>query len=375
MKKAIYFFSSLLLLVILQTGFGTAQSLSDGKAGPRVMTYNVDEGTDFLEVQAANGTFAFLQAVGQTITNVRLTDPPARMQAVATQIVAAQPDLVSLQEVDKWSSAPVINAQLQCGPSFTVEFDMLQELLDALAAQGAHYQVASRVTQYNFPAFPGLLPPSYANGLCVKVLNENVILARSDLDPSKFQLSNPQSGQFTNIVYFTLPNPPGGTLPEPRSWCSVDVNFKGRPFRFIDTHLESNDAAIRRLEGGELRALPNVTSLPVIVAMDSNAPAAPLPQDLTYTDFIGAGYNDVWSQIAPEFPGFTCCQAPLDNNLVSQLYQRIDLILTLGDIEAQKIALFGATTSSKTPGGLWPADHAGVAAQLKTDVKAASATP
>jgi hypothetical protein len=68
-------------------------------------------------------------------------------------------------------------------------------------------------------------------------------------------------------------------------------------------------------------------------------------------------------------PGLTCCQAELDNNPVSQLYQRIDLILTLGNAEVQNIALFGADPATRIAGGLWPSDHAGVAAQLVLENK------
>ena len=98
--------------------------------------------------------------------------------------------------------------------------------------------------------------------------------------------------------------------------------------------------------------------------MDSNAQAAPTPLDPTYTDFIAAGYSDVWSEIFPGVPGLTCCQAQFVDNPISQLYQRIDVILTLGDVIAQNIALFGINQNDKTPDGLWPSDHAGVAAQI-----------
>ena len=104
--------------------------------------------------------------------------------------------------------------------------------------------------------------------------------------------------------------------------------------------------------------------MPVVLAMDSNAQAFPLPQDPTYVDFSLAGYDDVWTELFPSLPGLTCCQAELDNNPVSQLYQRIDLILTRGPVGTQNIALFGANPASKTADGLWPSDHAGVAAQL-----------
>jgi hypothetical protein len=49
-------------------------------------TYNVNEGTDFLEIQAATALNSFFVAVGQTITQVRESNPPARMRAVAEQI-------------------------------------------------------------------------------------------------------------------------------------------------------------------------------------------------------------------------------------------------------------------------------------------------
>lgn len=337
---------------------GAPQALSNGKGDLRVMTYNVDEGTDFLEVQQATNLTQFLIAVGQTITQVRATNPPARMQAVAKQITAAAPMLVSLQELDQWSTGSFNPFTGTCGP-VTLEFDLLQELLDALVSQGAHYQVAVQAQQYAFPPTPGLILPS--TFICAQVVNHVAILARTDLDVSKFQWSNPQSDQYANKLFFPTPL---GTLPEPRAWVSVDAEFHGKAFRFIGTHLESVDPNIRQLQGGELRAGPANTSLPVILAMDSNAQAAPLPQDPTYMDFVAAGYNDAWSKVFPLVPGFTCCQAQFVNNPVSQLYQRIDLILTLGSVETQNVALFGATPPSMTPGGLWASDHAGVAAQL-----------
>jgi hypothetical protein len=351
---------SLIVGIVCVQASAVGEQLSNGKGDLRVMTYNANEGTDFLEVQQATDPFSFLGAVVQTITQVRATNPPARMQALAKQIIAASPALVSLQELDQWSSGPLDPRTFTCG-SMTTEFDMLQELQDALAAQGAHYQIAAQAQQYAFPATPGAIFP-YGPFLCVQVVDHIAILARTDLDPSKFQWSNPQSAQYVSTLVFTTPT--GAMLPLPRAWVSVDATSHGRPFRFIGTHLESVDPRIREQQGAELRNGPANTSWPVVVAMDSNAQAAPPPQDPTYIDFALAGYTDVWSEIFPGVPGLTCCQAELDNNTVSQLYQRIDLILTLGPIEAQNIALFGADPSSRTRDGLWPSDHAGVAAQL-----------
>jgi endonuclease/exonuclease/phosphatase family metal-dependent hydrolase len=292
------------------------------------------------------------------------------MRALAKQILAASPDLVALQELDKWSTGPLNPSTFTCG-NMTLEFDMLRELQDALAAQGGHYKLEVRQQQYAFPPTPGAILPT-GPFLCVQVVNEIAILTRTDLDPSKFQVINPRSAQYVHTLEFVTPV---GTLPLPRAWASVDATFHGQSFRFITSHLESVDTtllgfpSIREAQGEELRSGPANTALPVIIAMDSNSQAAPLPQDPTYIDFVIAGYNDVWSQLQPGALGLTCCQAELDNNLVSQLYQRIDLILTLGPVEAQNIALFGATPASKTPDGLWPSDHAGVAAQLAVETQ------
>lgn len=80
------------------------------------MTYNVDEGTDYLEVQQATTAAQFLLAVGQTLTQVRATNPPARMKALATQIIAAGPALVSLQELDHWFTGNFDPMTQTCGP-------------------------------------------------------------------------------------------------------------------------------------------------------------------------------------------------------------------------------------------------------------------
>ncbi|AFQ51027.1 hypothetical protein [Burkholderia cepacia] len=361
MKPLRRWLAGLLLLIACFPVAVYAQALSLGGGDLRVMTYNVDEGTDYLELARASGTQQFLVAVGQTITQVRATHPAERMQALAKQIIAAGPALVSLQELDQWSSGPLDTSTLTCGPT-TVEFDMVQELLNALTAQGGHYLVAAHATQYAFPPTPGLILPS--TFLCVQVTNQIAILARTDLEPSRFQWTNPQSKPF--VAHTSFPTPLG-TIPLPRAWVSVDAQFNNKAFRFIGTHLESVDPHIRELQGGELRAGPANTQLPVILAMDSNAQAAPLPQDSTYTDFIAAGYQDAWSVTYPLVPGFTCCQAQLVNNAVSQLYVRSDLILTLGNVNVQRIALFGTSQASKTASGLWPSDHAGVAAQLAVE--------
>src|SRR6202162_825571 len=336
MKHASRRLLGMILLLSALTAATVLPALAQNSAGVlKVMTYNVNEGTDFLQVLSATNPTQFLLGVGEIVTQVQGTNPPERMQAVAAQILAAKPTLVSLQEVDQWYLGTFNPFTQACG-TMQLEYDMLQELTNALAAQGGHYQVVKQVPEITLPPIPGLIPPN--TFLCAALTDNNVILARTDLNPRSFQWSNPQSGQFAAFVPFTTPN---GTIPITRSWASVDVHFHGSTFRFIGTHLESFVPIVREAQGAELRAGPGNTSLPVIVAMDSNAQAFPLPQDPTYSDFMAAGYSELWQGLFPSAPGLTCCQSESDNNPVSQLYQRIDLILTLGNIEGQNIGLFG----------------------------------
>jgi hypothetical protein len=321
-----------------------------------VMTYNVNEGTDFQQVVGTETLQEFLLGVGQVITQVQGTNPPERMQAVAKQILTAEPELLSIQEVDQWYTGTFDPVAGTCS-NMTLQYDMVQELLDDLSTQGGHYEIAAQVIQYAFPPTPGLIPPT--DYICVSVNDYNLVLTRTDLPTSVFEWSNPQTGLFVNEVVLQTPI---GPVTLPRSWASVDAKFFGHPFRYVNTHLESFDASIRELQGSELRAGPAKTTLPVVIGMDSNAQAFPLPLDPTYSDFISAGYNDAWSELFPEIAGLTCCQDETDNNPVPQLYQRIDLVLTLGKVDSWDVKRIGAGSRNRLPDGLWPSDHTGVEA-------------
>lgn len=362
----------LLLVLILAIAFFStmplsAQSLSRGDGDLRVMTYNINEGTDYIEVQAAANAQQFGLAVGATIYQVRATDPHGRMKAVAKQIIAAAPALASLQEIDQWFTGSYDPGTNTCGTP-TLEFDMLTDLMAALNDQGAHYKVAKLNQQWAIPMVPGYIWQTNTF-VCVGVIDYIAVLARTDLPNLVITATDAQT--YHNILYFPVPGTdPQAYLPWPRGWISVDAAFNGKPFRLIGTHLESVDVLnLRGLQAEELRTGPANTSLPVIVALDSNAQAAPEPISPVYTDFMSAGFVDVWSARYPNLPGYTSGQDQFLTNPESKLNTRIDLILLQGPIVPQRIALFGVTQASKTPGGLWPSDHAGVAAQLNVQLR------
>src|SRR5690242_3757581 len=82
-----------------------SQPKLQGEGALKVMTYNVDVGTDYAGMTERDlGTFK--QAASNMVAAVRASDPPARAQAIARQIAMAKPHLVSLQEVATLSTGP-----------------------------------------------------------------------------------------------------------------------------------------------------------------------------------------------------------------------------------------------------------------------------
>jgi hypothetical protein len=92
---------------------------------------------------------------------------------------------------------------------------------------------------------------------------------------------------------------------------------------------------------------------------------APTP----YTKFQEADLVDAWLIRPGNVAGLSCCQLEDLSNRASLLTRRIDLILSREPLNAVKDArLIGAVAADRLapPGkGLWPSDHASVAAGLR----------
>jgi hypothetical protein len=95
----------------------------------RVMTQNMNKGTDLLEVLAAATVPAFVAAVPLAYDIMLTTTPAARAAAMANEIVTRKPLLIGWQEdsILPTGSAP---------PASTVVFDLPQLLLEEGQAGG-----------------------------------------------------------------------------------------------------------------------------------------------------------------------------------------------------------------------------------------------
>lgn len=328
--------------------------VSAQNATVKVMTYNVFQGTDFVEVLSAQTFEQFLAGAQATLDEVNASNLPLRMRAIAHKIAITQPDLVGIQEAALW--------RYGIGPNPTdVLFDPLQELLDALAAEGQHYQAAVIVDEYELQGpMPDLTHYLRANG-------RNVLLARTDRPD--MVVSNPQTAAFHTL--FQIPSALLGNPTIVRGWGSVDVNLHGEEFRFIVTHLENPIPQVPityqliQAQALELSQIPANTNLPVILVGDFNAIANDPtdPSNATYQEMLNLGFGDAWTdRNRPPLPGLTW---PLiDSSTTDTATQRIDFVFYRGHVTSREARLAGDAKQDRVD-NMWPSDHAGLRALLQ----------
>lgn len=320
-------------------------AVSAGATNPRtttVMTINVYQGTELEHVLASHDVPSLVAGATADYGNAVATNFPLRAQALAAEIADAQPTVVGLQEVATWT----VNG--------AVTYDFLQLLVGALAARGLSY--APVIERVNFHA----AAPAIVNGglALVGFTEQTAILARTDLPTDQLKLSNPQSHDFAvRTIFPFLGNPfdVGG------GWLSVDAKVRGKSFRFVTTHMDPITPAARTAQAAQIVAQADGDGIPLVVAGDTNS----TPTTPAYADFVGSGLTDTWAALHPGEAGLTCCHVPPDSidNPASALTERVDYVLTGPGIAPVSETLFN-TGPNEMVGGLWPTDHAAIAATL-----------
>lgn len=271
------------------------------------------------------------------------SDVPARLKADAQEIASAKPGLVALQEAVIWTVTPAGQT------TATVAYDFVVGLQADLARLGSPYAVAAVAD-----GFSGALPVP-AVGV-VGLQDRDVILVRSH-DP-QLSVSNPTSGTYAHDLTVHVA---GAPIAIKRGWGAVDATVGRHHFRVVATHLEAYSNPTRDAQAHELVDLVRGGREPTLVLGDVNSPATGAGSQ-AYDALRAAGWGDAWAQANPGGAGMTCCRTA---NLSSgPLTQRIDMIFTDGAFGAERAWLVGAGASDRTPGGLWPSDHAGVVATL-----------
>ncbi|MGZ4145139.1 MAG: endonuclease/exonuclease/phosphatase family protein [Actinomycetota bacterium] len=336
------------LIAFVAVGLPTT---AHAKAAPELtfMTRNLYLGADIVPLASATDVPSLIAAVDAAWANVQATNFGVRANAIASEIAAAEPDFVGLQEAVTWR----IGATLFPPPS-TVVYDFVTLLLDALSAQGQHYHVviSKEGVDASAPSDFGVL----------RITDHDVLIARDDIGSRGITVANLQSS--TYATNFVVDNPLVGSLVFKRQWVSADVTVGKKTVRVISTHLEVEDfAPVQIAQVQELLAGPAKTNLPIVLVCDCNS-AADGSNTATYSMLLAAGFVDTWTEANGIDPGYSCCQAADLANTTSHLHERIDLVLHKRSVQGESATLVGEQTSDMIS-GLWPSDHAGVVGKLQ----------
>jgi endonuclease/exonuclease/phosphatase family metal-dependent hydrolase len=380
-------------LVAAVAGFTLALGLASGAvAAPKpkpevkperaivdVATYNLYLGADLNPLFSAANYFDLVARAGQVHAAMEATDFTERAGAIAALIAKERPDVVGLQEVALWETAPG-NIATPTAP-FTVEYDFLALLLDELAGRGVPYEEVATNTNFSgtLPISLAGGPPNFPSSRWARFTDHDVILVRSGL-PARHLSVDPASVEEHNFdAELVIPSGVAGVPPfeVPRGWSSVDVTVKGFTFRFFNTHLEAfNDPRevfgyYRNLQAAELAEVIEESPYPAVVVGDINSrPPCDGFNTEAYEILIGVGLVEVWPQVHRKDPcgGNTSGQAADLLNAESELDHRIDTIMFDPDaLTAIRTEVIGDEQRDRsTPSGFWPSDHAGSVATLKT---------
>jgi hypothetical protein len=380
-KRALQIAALFAALTFLAGVADAGKPLRQFQAGPlKVMTQNVYVGGDIL-LPLAVPPEQFPAAAALVIQQIIATNFPERAIVLADEMLAQRPDLIGLQEVY------VVKVCLQVAPSVCpIDQDYLELLLDNLNADAPLYREASTVTNISLANLPATLPDG--TGILVSITDRDVILARAGV-----ATSNPVSANFQARLPVNNPALPGFAVI--RGYTMVDARVAGRDYRFLNTHLEVSGA------GSDLE--PVFRAVQAAQALELVGPGGPLfgddhtqvvvgdfnsnpfegpyvpcaaPGGMCQTPYaVLSGYNyvDTWLERVGAWElGNTCCQATLLDNEESELYERIDLtwVRPAPDhyggpvVRGVQAEVVGDEVADKTPGGLWPSDHAGVATRM-----------
>ena len=296
----------------------------------RVMTRNLYLGADLTPVIGATDLASLVAGGSKVLRQVTATNFPVRAKGLAAEILDAQPELVGLQEVALWRTGPASIAPLLGGPktATTVRYDFLALLLGELNAGEERYRpvVIQEELDFEAPAdengIVGDGPAPISNAeLNARLTLRDVILMRVD---AGVHVSEPMAGHFQHLLEVPIL---GSSLAVTRGWTRVDARVRGgRPFRFVNTHLEAFDPPTLQ---------PSIRALLAagFVAADTGGPP-------------------------------TCCieSDDLTTGTAAMLTQHLDHVLTNAPDTVHLVESF--VTGRAMANGYWDSDHAGVVSAL-----------
>jgi endonuclease/exonuclease/phosphatase family metal-dependent hydrolase len=344
-----------------------------------VMSRNVYLGADLGPAIKAASTPDFIAANGGIIRQVEATNFPVRAKGLAKEILGKKPDLVGMQEVALWREAPPsLGPVLTKTPTATVvKYDFLKLLLAQLNRGETQYRPVVVQNEFDFeapadangvpgdgPAGGGVLANAEVNG---RLTMRDVILARVG---AGVKTSRPESDNYAHVLVEKIAGSTEVTIN--RGWTAVDATVRGsRPFRFVNTHLESFDSreqvpSIRAQQAGELVGPegPATGRLPVILVGDLNSdvPTETAPGDgQAYRALLHAGFRE-----RSTYKPLGCCISEshfdLKSGTTAEFDHKVDHVMT--NRPKAVTLLSSSVTGRKITNGYWDSDHNGLFSSL-----------
>ncbi|WP_299267750.1 endonuclease/exonuclease/phosphatase family protein [Halorientalis sp.] len=334
-----------------------------------VLTRNVYLGVDLFALFDARSLDDVRRIAGELFDGIDPGLVTARVDAMAAEIEATQPDAVALQE----AAAIRVQRPSDFGTDSperaeTVVVDLLAAVQSALSERGLNYEVAASTVTTDVE-----LPADTDDGdVDVRLTDRDALLVRSDVDATATATAT-----FEAAFGVPIPIPGLGDLSVQRGFCAADVTLGGETVTVASTHLSSVSESLRRQQVSELLAqLP--TDRPVVVGGDFNS--GPGGETAAY-DQLTAELTDAYAESHPDRDGFTCCQGGDLRNANSRLDRRIDGLLFRGDVSVAATSRVGHRPEDRVRYDadgetvqVWPSDHAGVVGTFAVGASGSGAT-
>jgi endonuclease/exonuclease/phosphatase family metal-dependent hydrolase len=349
-----------------------------------VMTRNLYLGADLTAGVQATGLQGLVDAAVTILGQVDKNRFQVRAKGLASEILKGRPDLVGLQEVALWRTAPCTENPLP-PKATTVRYDYLELLLKQLNKGASRYKVAIAQPEFDFEVWvnsdgneqtsgAGCPLGSELNG---RLTMRDVILTRV----GRVHTSNARGGAFKTLLQV---RPGGVAVNVTRGWTRIDAKVAGaKTFRFVNTHLEAFDnqpsnhsnagpdvgnGRIRAAQAKELFASggPATGSRPVVLVGDLNSDKKTevKPGDgLAYKALLGAGF----AERSTSRPLGCCLKADVlttsGGGKASDFDHQVDHVMTDAP---KRIRLVGSEVTGRRPvNGFWDSDHAGLMSVLR----------
>jgi endonuclease/exonuclease/phosphatase family metal-dependent hydrolase len=322
----------------------------------KVMTRNIYLGADISKPIGQTGD-AFVQANTEVWDMVRETNFPARAPRLAREIARTKPDLIGLQEVALWRRGAQGVSDGPQTPARQVVYDFLRILRRALADRGLRYRLGSVQNEADVEG-----PTTY--GYDVRLTMRDAILVKRR---KGLRIRRRSGDNFT--AAFTVPTPVG-VYNVLRGWTAVDMSYRGRRFRFLDTHLEAYIPAVRQAQAAELVAPggPADRARVILVGdLNSEPQARDSGDPVPYQTLTGAGFRDTWDLRHGSRLANSCCmdQENIKDPPPAPFDHHIDHILVKPRMKTLSNKIVGNDRRNRTRSGLWPSDHGGHVAKLR----------